>query len=171
VSLIAGGGDDIGGSSSDVVVNVGVLQTLPPEWVDIVETVQANIRLITTNTKSLASMHAQRLRVSFGDDEATQVGAITYVAFLGAITHVASLGSITFASVQSSLAFPYHTLTLYFFLFPFLTTFLRIGRGDRDGCDCSESVAIFTYLSLTHTHASFLTTFAPTGRGDRDGCD
>jgi len=59
------------GSSLDSSIAISIpTASLPPEWVDIVDTIQKDIQRIKDNIKALTSLHQARLKVSFGDDEA-----------------------------------------------------------------------------------------------------
>jgi len=53
-----------------VAITVGPTASLPPEWVDIVDTIQKDIARIKDNIRVLQNMHQARLKVTFADDEA-----------------------------------------------------------------------------------------------------
>lgn len=60
------------GSESSSISISGRGHSLPPEWVDIVETIQKDIEAIKDNIRKLQKLHAARLKVTFGGDEAEQ---------------------------------------------------------------------------------------------------
>lgn len=60
-ALLAGDEDE------DVRVKIG--QALPPQWVDVVEDIQADIAKIKTHLKTLQNCQGCRLRVQFLDDD------------------------------------------------------------------------------------------------------
>jgi len=53
-----------------VAIAISPTASLPPEWVDIVDSIQKDIGRIKENIRVLQNMHQARLKVSFGDDEA-----------------------------------------------------------------------------------------------------
>jgi len=60
-------------SERDHSVSVGIPHTLPPEWVDIVESIQKNISDIKVQVRQLQKLHAARLKVQFaGEQESKQ---------------------------------------------------------------------------------------------------
>jgi hypothetical protein len=60
-------GDDAIGSEH--AVNIGIDHSLPPDWVDIVDTIQKDVAKTKDNLKLLQQLHADRLKVTFGEDD------------------------------------------------------------------------------------------------------
>lgn len=52
-----------------VAIHMGVGNELPPEWVDIVESIQKDLQSVRDNLRALQKLHNQRLKVKFDDDE------------------------------------------------------------------------------------------------------
>jgi len=46
-----------------------VAHSLPPQWVDIVDSIQADVNIIREKLQDLHHLHEDRLKVSFGEDE------------------------------------------------------------------------------------------------------
>jgi len=55
-----------------VAISVGLEHSLPPEWVEIVDTIQQDINSIKTNLTTLEKLHDMRLKVTFDKDESDQ---------------------------------------------------------------------------------------------------
>lgn len=61
-----------GMSDSAADVRAGLEHALPPEWVEIVETIQKDVKSIRDNLGHLEKLHDLRLKVSFDKDESEQ---------------------------------------------------------------------------------------------------
>jgi syntaxin 16 len=58
-----------GGLLSDSEVAVGIEPSLPPDWVDIVDSIQKEIGKAKDNMKTLTQLHVDRLKVTFGAEK------------------------------------------------------------------------------------------------------
>mmetsp|Transcript_971 Transcript_971/g.1277 ORF Transcript_971/g.1277 Transcript_971/m.1277 type:complete len:322 (-) Transcript_971:210-1175(-) len=62
------GSDDL----DSVSISIGLDHSLPPEWVDIVDAINNDLKTIKSDMKQLTSLHNKRLKVKFDDDESEQ---------------------------------------------------------------------------------------------------